>query len=179
MTVDTLTSAGRAGLISRTHTLRLPEQPGPAPAATATTAHMSRRSGTAPIAAVRLSDATFPGVVAGLHQAGLDVLDINAHEVGPRPQLIVLELPDDEAAARRLVRGSGHGPGRLFVTRGPDLYSLAGQTSGCDEILQVPCNPLQIAAAALRVSRAPEHLFLEWARRVFDDIRADDVLVRS
>lgn len=169
MTVDTLTSAGPVAVIAGTRALRLPEQSRPA----------ARPAATPRIAAVRLSSQTFPGVVAGLHQAGLGVLDINAHPVGPRPQLIVLELPDDPKDAGRLVRGSGHGPGRLFVTRDADHLPLASDVSGCDEIVLVPCSPLQIAAAALRVSRVAEHLLLEWARQVFDGSRADGVLARG
>ncbi|MDQ1664155.1 MAG: hypothetical protein QOH75_186 [Actinomycetota bacterium] len=168
MTVQTQTSGGLTDLISGTRALRIPGQ---------TRGSSQRRpAAEAPIAAVRLSGATWPGVVAGLHQAGLGVLDINAHQVGPRPHLIVLELPDDDEAARRLVTANGHGAGRLFVTRDPERFALTELLSSRDELALVPCHPLQIAVAALRVSGSPEHVLLEWSRRVFDGARADDVL---
>lgn len=125
------------------------------------------QGGQQPIAAVRLSAAVLPGVTAGLHQAGFAVLDINAHEVGPRPDVLVLELPDEQEAARRLLATSGNGAGRLFVTQAQDTL-VATKAASHEEIVQVPCHPLQIAAAVLRAGRAPEHVLRDWATRMFD-----------
>jgi hypothetical protein len=129
-----------------------------------------RTSGELPVAAVKMPPELFDEVATGLRNAGFAVLDIEAHEVGPRPHVMVLQVPDDEQAARRLLAAPARGTGRVFVKPAGKGPSAADLVAGQDEVVQAPFHPLQVAAAALRVGRAPELLFSTWARRVFDDV---------
>ncbi|MGZ4591587.1 MAG: hypothetical protein ACXV2I_12460 [Actinomycetes bacterium] len=138
----------------------------PAPAELA-----GRRAGQ-PVAAVRLSADLFAEVAIGLRNAGFTVLDIDAHEVGPRPQVVVIQVPEDEVAARRLLGASANGAGRVLVKQHAAGPSAEDLVPGQDEVVQAPFHPLQVAAAALRVGGSSELLFSTWARRVFDDLPA-------
>lgn len=123
----------------------------------------------APVAALRLPGHVFRAVAPLLEDAGLDVLDITAHERGPRPQLIVLELPDDEQVGRRLLAPPPGGPGRLFLAAG-EIGDWATLQWPGDEIVRSPFHRLQVVAAALRVGRLPAEAVAGWSERAFDDV---------
>lgn len=119
------------------------------------------------VAAVRVSERLFPRVAASLRDAGFAVLDIAAHPVGPRPSVVVVELPEDDAARRRLLATKAAGAGRIFLDPRPAEASPSVLPGG-DEVVQAPFHPLQVAAAALRVSRAEQRTLADWARQAFD-----------
>jgi len=121
-----------------------------------------------PVAAVRLPGRDFSDLAEGLQEAGFAVLDILAHEKGPAPLVLVLELPDDEDAVARLLTAGARGPARVLVVN--DRERLAGTRlrGNLDAVVESPCHPLQVAAAALRVSGAPEWRLARWGESVFD-----------
>jgi hypothetical protein len=125
--------------------------------------------GAAPVAALRLPGHVLRAVGPLLEDAGFDVLDITTHERGPRPSLVVLELPDDEEAGRRLLAPPPSGPGRLFLAAG-DVPAWATLQWAADEIVRSPFHRLQVVAAALRVGRVPTELVSSWAEHAFDDL---------
>jgi hypothetical protein len=123
----------------------------------------------APVAALRLPGHVLRAVAPLLEDAGFEVLDITTHERGPRPQLVVLELPDDEATGRRLLAPPPSGPGRLFLAAG-DVPAWATLQWAADEIVRSPFHRLQVVAAALRVGRLPAEAISRWADHAFDDV---------
>jgi hypothetical protein len=123
----------------------------------------------APVAALRLPGHVFRAVAPLLEATGFDVLDITAHERGPRPQLVVLELPEDEQTGRALLAPPQNGPGRLFLSPG-ELGPWATIQWAGDEIVRSPFHRLQVVAAALRVGRAPAETVAEWSDLAFDDL---------
>ncbi len=132
-----------------------------------TSPHVDRAA--APVAALRLPGDVLRVVGPLLEDAGFDVLDITAHERGPRPSLVVLELPDDENSGRRLLAPPRSGPGRLFLTPG-EVPSWATLQWAADEIVRSPFHRLQVVASALRVARVPADVVARWADRAFDDL---------
>ncbi|MDQ1629019.1 MAG: hypothetical protein QOI54_2763 [Actinomycetota bacterium] len=131
----------------------------------------SYREADLPVAALRLPAPVLRVVAPLLEDAGFAVLDITAHERGPRPHLIVLELPQDEEEGRRLLARPLRGPGRLFLAPG-DLGDWATLQWAGDEIVRSPFHRLQVVAAALRVGRRPAQVVADWSQRAFDDLRA-------
>ena len=119
-----------------------------------------------PVAAVRLPGRDFGDVAEGLHEAGFAVLDILTHESGPTPLVLVLQLPADAEAVHRLLAAS-RGPGRVLLVDDRDVLKGARLRAGLDAIVESPCHPLQVAAAALRVSGAPEWRLARWSESVF------------
>jgi hypothetical protein len=121
-----------------------------------------------PVAAVRLPGRDFSDLAEGLHEAGFAVLDILAHETGPAPLVLVLELPSDDDTVARLLAAGSRGPARVLVV--DDRARLAGARlrGNLDAVVESPCHPLQVAAAALRVSGAPEWRLARWSESVFD-----------
>lgn len=126
-----------------------------------------------PVAAVRLSGADLTAVAAGLRDAGFAVLDIAQHAVGPAPRVLVLELPPEESARRRLLEASAGGPGRILV--GPRLEpdEAEGLRPGRDVLVRPPFHPLHVAAAALRIADASSDDLAAFADRAFADLTAD------
>lgn len=125
-----------------------------------------------PVAAVRLPGSGFDEACAALRSAGFGVLDILAQDVGPVPSVLVFELPDDDEALARLLAVARPAVGRVLITR--DRNRLAGHTlrPGADEVVDAPVHPLQVAAAALRVSGTPEHRLARWSEAAFADLPA-------
>jgi hypothetical protein len=121
-----------------------------------------------PVAAVRLPERDFSDLAEGLNEAGFSVLDILAHETGPAPLVLVLALPDDDEAVGRLLAAGSRGPARVLIVA--DRERLAGirLRGNLDAVVESPCHPLQVAAAALRVSGAPEWRLARWSESVFD-----------
>ena len=121
-----------------------------------------------PVAAVRLPGRDFSDLAEGLNDAGFSVLDILAHETGPAPLVLVLELPQDEDAVARLLAAGSRGPARVLVV--DDRARIAGVRlrGNLDAVVESPCHPLQVAAAALRVSGAPKWRLARWSESVFD-----------
>jgi hypothetical protein len=80
----------------------------------------------------------------------------------------VLELPADEEAAARLLAAGSRGPARVLIIN--DRERLAGirLRARTDTVVESPCHPLQVAAAALRVSGAPEWRLARWGESLFD-----------
>lgn len=123
-----------------------------------------------PLAALRLSGADLHAVADGLREAGFDVLDIRAHPVGPAPTVLVLELPPEEPARRRLLEASADGPSRILVGPRLDEVEAKGLRPGRDLFVQPPFHPLQVAAAALRAAEASPHELGAFAGRAFADL---------
>ena len=121
-----------------------------------------------PVAAVRLPGRDFSDLAEGLHEAGFAVLDILAHEKGPAPLVLVLELPDDEEAVARLLAAGARGPARVLVVKDRERLAGVRLRGNLDAVVESPCHPLQVAAAALRVSGAPEWRLARWGESVFD-----------
>lgn len=126
-----------------------------------------------PLAALRLSGGDLHAVAQGLSEAGFDVLDIRAHPVGPAPTVLVLELPPEESARRRLLEASAQGPSRILVGPRLDGDEAAGLRPGRDLLVQPPFHPLQVAAAALRAADASAHELAAFAGRAFADLPTD------
>ena len=125
-----------------------------------------------PVAAVRLPGRDFSDLAEGLHEAGFAVLDILAHEKGPAPLVLVLELPDDEDAVARLLAAGGRGPARVLMVKDRERLAGVRLRGNLDAVVESPCHPLQVAAAALRVSGAPEWRLARWGESVFDALPA-------
>ena len=125
-----------------------------------------------PVAALRLPGRDYCDMAEGLHEAGFAVLDILAHSSGPAPLVLVLQLPADEEAVARLLAASSGGPGRVLIVE--DRVRLAGNRlrAGVDAVVESPCHPLQVAAAALRVSGAPDWRLARWSETVFEALPA-------
>ena len=121
-----------------------------------------------PVAAVRLPGRDFSDLAEGLHEAGFAVLDILAYEKGPAPLVLVLELPDDEEAVARLLAAGARGPARVLVVKDRERLAGVRLRGNLDAVVESPCHPLQVAAAALRVSGAPEWRLARWGESVFD-----------
>jgi len=107
-------------------------------------------------------------VAEGLSDAGFGVLDILAQETGPAPLVLVLELPTDKEATTRLLAAGSRGPGRVLLVDDRARLDGARLRPGLDSVAEFPCHPLQVAAAALRVSGAPEWRLARWSESVFD-----------
>lgn len=125
-----------------------------------------------PVAAVRLPGRRFDEVRAALRAGGFGVLDILAQDVGPVPNVLVLELPQEEEALARLMAVARPGVGRVLITR--DRGSLAAHPlrPGLDEVIDAPPHPLQVTAAALRVSGTSEYRLARWSESAFEDVPA-------
>ena len=125
-----------------------------------------------PVAAVRLPGRDFSDLAEGLNDAGFSVLDILAQQKGPAPLVLVLELPPDEDAVARLLAAGSRGPARVLVV--DDRERLAGVRlrGNLDAVVESPCHPLQVAAAALRVSGAPDWRLARWSESIFDALPA-------
>lgn len=121
-----------------------------------------------PVAAVRLPGRDFSDLAEGLNEAGFSVLDILAHETGPAPLVLVLELPPDEEAVARLLAAGSRGPARVLVVDDRERIAGVRLRGNLDAVVESPCHPLQVAAAALRVSGAPEWRLARWSESVFD-----------
>jgi hypothetical protein len=123
-----------------------------------------------PVAAVRLPGRRFDEVRSALRAAGFGVLDILAQDVGPVPSVLVLEVPQDEEALARLMAVARPGVGRVLITR--DRGGLPPHTlrPGLDEVIDAPPHPLQVAAAALRVSGTSEYRLARWSEAAFEDV---------
>ncbi len=120
-----------------------------------------------PVAAVRLPRSIISDARQALRDAGFGVLDILTAEVGPTPSVLVLGLPDDHDAADRLLAAGRTGPGRVLLVGDRARLAGAALRPGQDEIVDLPCHPLQVAAAALRVSGAAAGELSSWAESVF------------
>jgi len=109
-------------------------------------------------------------VRGALRDAGFGVLDILAQDVGPVPNVLILELPHDDEALGRLLSIARPGVGRVLITSNPTR--LAGHTlrPGLDEIIDAPGHPLQVTAAALRVSGTSEYRLARWSEAAFEDV---------
>jgi hypothetical protein len=125
-----------------------------------------------PVAAVRLPRRSFSDVRDGLRDAGFAVLDILAQETGPAPLVLVLALPPEREPADRLLAAGAGGPARVLIVEDREQLAGARLRPGVDEVVEDPCHPLQVAAAALRVSGAPEHQLGHWSESVFARVSA-------
>jgi hypothetical protein len=125
-----------------------------------------------PVAAVRLPGRDFSDLAEGLNDAGFSVLDILAHQTGPAPLVLVLALPAEEEAAARLLAAGSRGPARVLVVDDRERIAGVRLRSNLDAVVEAPCHPLQVAAAALRVSGAPEWRLARWSESVFDALPA-------
>jgi hypothetical protein len=125
-----------------------------------------------PVAAVRLPGRDFSDLAEGLQEAGFAVLDILAHEKGPAPLVLVLELPDDEDTVTRLLTAGARGPARVLVVKDRERLAGVRLRGNLDAVVESPCHPLQVAATALRVSGAPEWRLARWGESVFDALPA-------
>ncbi len=123
-----------------------------------------------PLAALRLSGGDLHAIADGLRDAGFDVLDIRAHHLGPAPAVLVLELPPEESARRRLLDAGAHGPCRILVGPRLDDGESGGLRPGRDLLVRPPFHPLQVAAAALRLAAAPPRQLEDFAGRAFADL---------
>ena len=121
-----------------------------------------------PVAALRLAGRNFSDVAEGLAEAGFSVLDILAHDSGPAPLVLVLELPTDAEGLERVLAAGARGPGRVLIVDDRGQLEGARLRPGLDAVVESPCHPLQVAAAALRVSGAPEWRLARWGESVFD-----------
>jgi hypothetical protein len=119
------------------------------------------------VAAVRLPRRIFSDVRDGLREAGFAVLDILAQETGPAPLVLVLALPAEREPATRLLAAGASGPARVLIVEDREQLAGARLRPGIDEVVEDPCHPLQVAAAALRVSGAPERQLGHWSETVF------------
>jgi hypothetical protein len=120
-----------------------------------------------PVAAVRVVGSAFSDVRDGLREAGFAVLDILSRETGPAPLVLVLEVPQNDELAERLLAAGANGPARVLIVEDRDQLSGARLRAGVDEVLEGPFHPLQVAASALRVSGAPEWQLAHWSEAVF------------
>jgi hypothetical protein len=125
-----------------------------------------------PVAAVRVPPGDLADLRDALAAAGFGVLDILAQDVGPAPTVLVLDLPDDADTAARLLAASATGPGRVLVTADPSRLAGVRLRAGLDEVVEAPCHPLQVTAAALRVSGTAEYQLARWSESVFRDLPA-------
>jgi hypothetical protein len=121
-----------------------------------------------PVAAVRLPGRDFSDLAEGLNDAGFSVLDILAHQTGPAPLVLVLALPAEEDAAARLLAAGSRGPARVLVVDDREQVAGVRLRAHVDAVVESPFHPLQVAAAALRVSGAPEWRLARWSESVFD-----------
>ena len=125
-----------------------------------------------PVAAVRLPGRDFSDLAEGLNDAGFSVLDILAHQTGPAPLVLVLALPPEEEAAARLLAAGSRGPARVLVVDDRERIAGVRLRANLDAVVESPCHPLQVAAAALRVSGAPEWRLARWSESLFDALPA-------
>lgn len=123
-----------------------------------------------PVAAVRLPGGGLDEIREGLREAGFSVLDILSQDSGPAPLVLVLELPSDAEGEARLLGAGATGPGRVLVSADRARLAGAGLRPGLDEVVDPGCHPLQVAAAALRVSGAPEWQLARWSEASFADL---------
>jgi len=122
------------------------------------------------VAALRLPGRRFDEVRVALREAGFGVLDILAQDVGPVPSVLILELPQDDDAVARLLSIARPGVGRVLITGDPARLAGHGLRPGLDEILDAPGHPLQVTAAALRVSGTSEYRLARWSESAFEDV---------
>lgn len=123
-----------------------------------------------PVAAVRLPGRRFDDVRAALRAGGFGVLDILAQDVGPVPNVLVLELPQDEESLARLMAVARPGVGRVLITRDRATLTRHSLRPGLDEVIDAPAHPLQVTAAALRVSGTSEYRLARWSESAFEDV---------
>lgn len=123
-----------------------------------------------PVAAVRLPGGGLDEIRDGLREAGFSVLDILAQDSGPAPLVLVLELPGDVEGDARILGAGANGPGRVLVSADRARLASAGLRPGLDEVVDAGCHPLQVAAAALRVSGAPEWQLARWSETAFAEL---------